>query len=296
LSDNLQDYTTKVFTPSYILHILQTNRLALKKKLGQNLLINRDAAERTLAYADLHADDRVLEIGPGLGALTFLMAERVEEIVALEVDRGIAAYLSQKVKEFRCSNVCVVHGDFLTSQLHSLPFSKPPNRVVSNFPYSIVIKAMIRITEELRSVESIAGMVQKELADRITASPGNKQYSSVSVYLQYHMDIVVTERRIGPHNFFPRPDVDSSIVLLKRRGMQEGSETGFFKDVVKKAFSNRRKRLVKNIQLLPLKATGSEVESIVMELFKNPGIRAEELSVSDFIHLTEALMPHRLSD
>ena len=294
MSDNLQEYSAKVFTPSYILHVLQSNRLALKKSLGQNLLINRDAAERTLAYADLHTDDRILEIGPGLGALTFLIAERVEEIVALEIDRGIAAHLSKKAKEFSCSNVCVVHGDFLTYQLHSLPFSKAPNRVLSNFPYSIAIKAMIRITEELRSVEVIAGMVQKELADRITASPGDKQYSFVSVYLQYHMDIAVTEKRIGPQNFFPRPDVDSSIIFLRRRVIQDGPGTGFFKDVVKKAFSNRRKRLVKNIQLLPLKATGSEVESIVMDLFKNPGIRAEELSVSDFIRLTEALMPHRL--
>ena len=294
MSDNLQEYKAKVFTPSYIVQVLQSNRLALKKKLGQNLLINRDAAERTLAYADLHVDDRVLEIGPGLGALTCLIAERVEEIVALEVDRGIAAHLSQKVNEFNCKNVSVVQGDFLTVEMDSLPFSKAPNHVVSNFPYSIAIKAMIRITEELRSVESITGMVQKELADRITASPGNKQYSFVSVYLQYHMNIEVIERRIGPQNFFPRPDVDSSIVLLKRRGMQDGSGTGFFKDVVKKAFTNRRKRLVKNIQMLPVKATGSEVESIVMELFKNPGIRAEELSVSDFIHLAEALKPYRL--
>lgn len=292
MSDDLLEYSAKVFTPSYILHILQTNGLALKKSLGQNLLINRNAARRTLQYAELHSGDRVLEIGPGLGALTFLLAGSVGEIVAIEIDRGIAAHLSQKVEEFRCDNVSVIHGDFLSLRFDDLPFSKPPNRVLSNFPYSVAIKSIIRITEELHSVESITGMVQRELADRITAAPGDKQYSFVSVYLQYHMEMMVAEKSIGPQNFFPSPDVESSIVVLRRRGRQFGPEARLFKDVVKRSFSSRRKRLAKNLQSLPLEVPGSEVEGIVCELFHNPGIRAEELSVSDFTRLTKALMPH----
>ena len=147
-----------------------------------------------------------------------------------------------------------------------------------------------RTSEKTDAFMSEAG----ELADRITAAPGNKQYSFVSVYLQYHMEIDVVEKRIGPQNFFPSPDVDSSIVVLRRKGRSFGPEDMLFKDVVKKAFSSRRKRLAKNLQSLPLQIHGSEIESIVFELFQNSGIRAEELSVSDFTRLTKALMPFML--
>jgi 16S rRNA (adenine1518-N6/adenine1519-N6)-dimethyltransferase len=247
---------------------------------------------RTLHYADLHAGDRVLEIGPGLGALTFLLTGIVREVVAVEIDRGFAAHLSRKKEEFACDTIRIIHGDFLSLRLSDLPFSESPNRVLSNFPYSIAIKSLIRIADEFNSVDSVTGMVQRELADRITASPGDKQYSFVSVYLQYHMDVRVVERRIGPQNFFPSPDIESSIVVLKRKRGQSGLEGKLFKDVVKKAFSSRRKRLAKNLQSLPLKDSRSQVERIVDELFNNPGIRAEELSVFDFTRLCAALMPH----
>ncbi len=291
MSGDIREYSTQVFAPSHIVQILQANGLALKKSFGQNLLINRDAALRTLQYANLHAGDRVLEIGPGLGALTFLLAGIVQEVVAIEIDRGFAAHLSRKTEEFACGTVRIIHSDFLSLRLDDLPFSEPPNRVLSNFPYSIAIKSLIRIVDEFHSVDSITGMVQRELADRISASPGDKQYSFVSVYLQYHMEVRVVERRIGPQNFFPSPDVESSIVVLKRKRGQSGPEMKLFKDVVKKAFSSRRKRLAKNLQSLPLKGSRSRVERIVYELFNNPGIRAEELSVADFTRLCTALRP-----
>ena len=282
-----------MFIPSQIIQILRTNSLALRKSLGQNLLINRNVVQRTLAYAELHPDDSVLEIGPGLGALTFSLAQNVKELVAVEVDRGIAAYLAKRVEAFGCSNISVVQGDVLTYRLDTLPFSRAPTQVLSNFPYSIAIKAMIRIAEQLHSVERITCMVQRELANRITASPGDKVYSFVSVYLQYHMEIQIVEKGIGPQNFFPRPDVDSSIVVLRRRkrGASDAVDR-VFKAVVKNAFSSRRKRLAKNLKLLPLDIGGAEVESLVEELFQNPGIRAEELDQADFMCLAEKLSSH----
>jgi 16S rRNA (adenine1518-N6/adenine1519-N6)-dimethyltransferase len=293
VSDNLDEYSTNVFIPSQIIQILRTNGLALRKSLGQNLLINRNIVKRTLTFAELKHEDSVLEIGPGLGALTFSLAQHVKELVAIEVDRGIAAYLAQRVETFGCSNATVVHGDFLTHRLNTLPFSKAPTQVLSNFPYSIAIKAMIRIAEELHSVDRITCMVQRELANRITASPGDKVYSFVSVYLQYLMEIQIVEKGVGPQNFFPRPDVESSIVVLRRRkrGASDVTNT-VFKDVAKVAFSSRRKRLARNLRQLPLHIGGTEVESLVMELFQNNGIRAEELDLADFIRLAEKLAPH----
>ena len=287
-----RDYTTEVFSLSYILQTLREKGLSLKKSLGQNLLINRDVAGHVLRYADLQPEDRVLEIGPGLGALTFFIAETVQEVVAVEIDRGFANYLSDKVDELAFGTAHIINGDFLSLVSADLPFKQQPNRVVSNFPYSIAIKALIRIVDEYRSVETITGMVQRELAERISAVPGTKNYSFVSVYLQYHMVVRVVEKRVSPQNFFPKPDIESSIVTLTRKTREESSDVLLFKEIGKKAFSNRRKRLAKNLKSLPLTVPGSHVDHIVEDLFGNPGVRAEELSVADFTALLAALKPY----
>lgn len=289
MSEQLREYENSIFTPAFIIQILKDNNLALRKHFGQNLLINRDLARRILEYSELHITDRVLEIGPGLGTMTFLLAERVSQVVAVEVDRGFAQYLSRIIEGLGQHNIHLIQKNFLSMECEELPLQSRPNKVISNFPYNVAIKALISIAESFETVEMIVGTVQRELADRVSALPGSKEYSAVSVFLQYLMDVKVMEKRILPQSFFPIPEVDSAVILLSRRKDHKGRDYLLFKQIVRAAFSHRRQRLVKNLKSLDLSLTSVELERIVEDLFGNPSVRAEAVSVEGFICLCEAL-------
>jgi 16S rRNA (adenine1518-N6/adenine1519-N6)-dimethyltransferase len=182
-----------------------------------------------------------------------------------------------------------MHDDFLTLDLETLNSLHGPNKVISNFAYSIAIKSLIKIAESLPSVELIVGTVQRELADRAAALTGSKNYSFVSVYLQYLMHVSVVERHIHPQSFFPRPEVESSVVLLSRRAGPDPRERAFFKLVVKGAFAHRRKRVVKNLASVPRFPPLSTIERIVEEQVEDGSVRAEDLSVDQFRDICAAL-------
>jgi 16S rRNA (adenine1518-N6/adenine1519-N6)-dimethyltransferase len=289
LSDSLPEYTEKIFNPSFIIEVLRSQKLALRKVFGQNLLINRELASRILDYGKLCGDDRVLEIGPGLGALTFLLAERVERVVAVEIDRGFVDYLTKKIGEYGIKDTQIIHDDFVSLRPEVLDGLYNPNKVISNFAYSIAIKSLIKIAESLPAVEMIVGTVQKELADRIAALPGTRDYSFVSVYLQYLMQVEVVEKRIHPQCFFPKPDVESSVVLLSRRYAPKSRDRALFKHVVKGAFAHRRKRIVSNLASTHGLPPVRDIERVIVAQVGDVSVRAEALSVEDFIGICTAL-------
>ena len=284
-------YIERILSPSGIIRVLRENNLALKERYGQNLLINPDIASHIITAAGLCAHDTVLEIGPGLGALTFSIARQVETVIACEVDRGFARVLRQKAQELGFQNIRVVEADFLKADLSTLDGAGTPTTVISNFPYSIGIRAMIKIIEEYPRVCRIAGTVQEEIAQRMTAKPGAKNYSYVSVYLQYMAEIAVSMRNMSPSNFFPRPEVYSAVVVMvpKRRDFPVNPE--FFKTVAKTGFSSRRKNLVNNLSSSDLGIDKDRVRAVVRESFKDERVRAEDLSVADFITLCKRLNP-----
>jgi 16S rRNA (adenine1518-N6/adenine1519-N6)-dimethyltransferase len=288
LAELLKEYQKKIFTPTFIIGKLREEGLALRKSHGQNLLINRDLAQRILDYSELSRNDCVLEIGPGLGTMTFLIAERVRQVAAVEVDRGFVRYLSHAMEEFGVRNIDIVHRNFLSLRHEDLSGSGLPNKVVSNFPYNVAIRALISIAERFESVESVVGTVQRELAERLTALPGSGEYSFVSVYLQHLMLTKILEKRIPPSSFFPSPEVDSSVVFLSRRERSSVDRT-IFRLVVKAAFSHRRQRLAKNLKSLYPSVSAGEIENVVVETLGRSDVRAEEVSVEGFMHLTEFL-------
>ena len=289
MTEPLTEYQRKIFTPTFIISTLREQGLALRKSHGQNLLINRDLAMRILDYAELSRSDSVLEIGPGLGTMTFFLAERVRQVAAVEVDRGFVRCLSRAVEEFEVRNIRLIHRDVLSLKFEDLLDTGLPNKVVSNFPYSVAIKAIITVAEHFPTVESVVGTVQRELAERLTAQPGSEGYSFVSVYLQYLMTPRILERRIPPSSFFPSPEVESSIVILSRRGERLGLDRRTFHLVVKAGFSHRRQRLAKNLRALYPAVSAREIEQVVAETLGGSGLRAEEVSVEGFVRLTEAL-------
>jgi len=284
------DYVKNIFSPSFIIHVLQERTLSLKKKYGQNFLINRDIASRIIKLAGLNKDSTVLEIGPGLGTLTFLIAKQVKRIIAVEIDRGFTRYLQNEIEKLGFRNVCIINKDFLRLKKNDLHLLENPDKVISNFPYCIGIKALVKIVDEYQSVDRIIGTVQKELADRITAKPGTKNYSFVSVYLQYLSRVRVIEKNISPKNFFPSPEVTSSLIELQPVHETVPIEAGIFKKIVKASFSNRRKNIVNNLHTPEIGIDQDVLKQIVSERFKNVKIRAEALSVRDFIELSGDLI------
>ena len=284
------DYVKNIFSPSFIIHVLQERTLSLKKKYGQNFLINRDIASRIIKLAGLNKGSTVLEIGPGLGTLTFLIAKQVKRIIAVEIDRGFTRYLQNEIEKLGFRNVCIINKDFLRLKKNDLHLLENPDKVISNFPYCIGIKALIKIVDEYQSVDRIIGTVQKELADRITAKPGTKNYSFVSVYLQYLSRVRVIEKNISPKNFFPSPEVTSSLIELQPVHETVPIEAGIFKKIVKASFSNRRKNIVNNLHTPEIGIDQDVLKQIVSERFKNVKIRAEALSVRDFIELSGDLI------
>jgi len=164
--------------------------------------------------------------------------------------------------------------------------SGEPFKVISNFPYSAGIKAILKIVDEFKSVERIIGIVQKELADRLTAKPGSKNYAFVSVYLQYVSSIRVLEQNISKGNFFPSPGVMSSLIEVKRIKSKLPVDTEIFKKVVRSCFANRRKKLINNLKLSKIKIDKEELIHLIKYRFHDEKIRAESLSVEDFVGLT----------
>ncbi len=284
------DYTQRIFSPSHIISILKKNNLSCTSKFGQNLLINRDIAERILKYSALKKEDSVLEIGPGLGPLTFMIAKRTKCVIACEVDRGFARLLKKKADDLEYRNISVINKDFLKLQKKDIAGPLFPNKVISNFPYSIGIKAILKIIDEFQIIERITGTVQEELAERITSKPGRKSYSWVSVYLQYKAHIQHIEKHISPQNFFPVPEVYSSIINIEPLNRDSSVEDKFFKTIVKSGFSSRRKNLVNNLSSLNMNIGKEKLAIIIFELFQNKKVRAEELTVKDFVKLSQVLV------
>ncbi len=287
------DHKKKVFSPSFITEILKIRNLSLKKRYGQNFLINRVLAEKILKHADLCKNDTVLEIGPGLGTLTFLMSEKVKQIAAVEIDCGFSKYLKEIVERagVGARNIKIINEDFFQIDSDDLTSSGQPCKVISNFPYSAGIKAIIKIIDEFKSVERIIGTVQKELADRLTAKPGSKNYAFVSVYLQYVSRIRILEQNISPGNFFPSPEVISSLIEVKRVKGDLPVDPKAFKMVVRSGFANRRKNLINNLKLSNIKIEKEELIKLIRDRFRDVRIRAESLSVEDFVELTADIQP-----
>lgn len=279
---------------------MKTRHLFLRSRHGQNFLVSRSVAELILAHAAVKWGDTVLEIGPGLGQLTFLLAERAKRVIAVEIDGGVVRYLRDAAREIGVRNITIVNGDFLDGDFMDTGATK----VVSNFPYNIALKAILKVLKGLREVTRITGMVQRETAERVAAKPGTQEYAAVSVIVQFLAEARVIEKNIAPRNFFPSPEVTSAVISLARRKGKVSVDAELFDSVVKAGFKGRRKTLLGNL----LKAgflsdagrggsapggtasnAGEAIREYVMRNFNDAKVRAERLSVDDFAEITRVV-------
>ena len=251
-----------------------------KKALGQHFLVDENILGVIGRLAKLHADDVVLEVGPGLGILTRYLAERVQLVYAIEIDRGLAEPLSTMAADQE--NVRLVFGDALRLDLGA--FEPRPRKLVANLPYNIATPLVLETLEHVPSIERWCVMVQREVADRFFAVPRTKAYGAVSVLVQLSAS-KTGFHAVPPTVFRPRPRVDSALVAFTRTA---GPRLAEVRPVVEAAFAHRRKMLANSVALTGL-APRARVEEALAAIGRPAQSRAEELAPSDFVALAEAL-------
>jgi 16S rRNA (adenine1518-N6/adenine1519-N6)-dimethyltransferase len=256
-------------------------------RLGQNFLADPNLLAAIVREARLAPDDVVLEVGGGEGALTAELAPRVATVHVIELDRGLGAVL--ELLAAKQENVRIHIADALRIDLTSL--TPAPTIVVSNLPYSIATPLIVRTIEELAEVRSWTVMVQREIADRLRAAPGSREYGGPSVLVQLACDVRLL-RTVDRAVFRPRPRVDSALLRLERRGPAAPPEVA---RLVRDAFAHRRKTLAASLALAgdASWAGGRDaVRAALVELGLAPEARAEDLAPEQFVRLAEHLRAH----
>lgn len=271
--------------------LLKDNQIYAGKELGQNFLSNPDTARMIVDRTGIDGHARVVEIGPGLGALTIPIAKKTRHLTVVEKDRRLIPLLEAVLENHEIDWVRVVNQDFLKTDIAALAEEKKLV-VMGNLPYNISSQILFQLIRARDAIDKAFLMFQKELADRILAMPGNKAYSRLSAVSRYAADI----RRvvdIGPGAFFPKPAVDSTVLVFDffpSRPFSRDMEQRLF-TVIKAAFSKRRKSL-KNALVGP--DLGLDKPTIAQALKSAdiaPERRAETLDVSEFERLTRAVDP-----
>jgi 16S rRNA (adenine1518-N6/adenine1519-N6)-dimethyltransferase len=262
-----------------------------KKRLGQHFLRDGDIVRKIIHKARLDSSDHVLEIGSGLGALTIPVAALVRHVVAVEKDPRLAEMLKKRLAHDNISNVRVINEDILKLELEAIP-QRPAKKmkVIGNLPYNISTPFLERLVENRNLVSRAVLMFQLELARRLTASPGNKEFGAMTVLVQYHAYISPL-LEVSKASFYPRPKVDSMVLDLdfERPHARRADDEAKFKMVVKGAFAYRRKTLFNSLKRTLSARTSDEILDALRKCAIDPGKRAETLNIDHFLCLTSAL-------
>jgi 16S rRNA (adenine1518-N6/adenine1519-N6)-dimethyltransferase len=254
-----------------------------KKSLGQNFLTDPNTARKIVDALSPSPDDVVLEIGPGKGVLTALLLPRVRHLIAVEIDSRAVEYLRVRHRE---QSLTIIEDDILNVDLEQLSSRhKTPLRIIGNIPYYITTPILFHLIDHRQVIRDVQMMMQKEVAQRLIARPGSKQYGILSVTCQYvgTPQILFT---VSPNAFYPKPRVDSAIVILtfspqKPPGSEEES---LLRQIVRGTFGKRRKTLRNG-----LKSIGID-EKILRECEFDLDLRPEALTIEDYVSLTRSLM------
>lgn len=274
--------------------VLERHGFTFKKSFGQNFLTDTNILQKIVDTAEIDKNVNVIEIGPGIGALTEFLAENAAEVMAFEIDDRLIPILADTLRDF--DNVTVINEDILKSDLQSRikEFANPglPIKVVANLPYYITTPILMHLIESKIPFAEFVVMMQKEVADRISAEPNTKAYGSLSIAVQYYMTAKVAF--VVPRTVFvPAPNVDSAILKMTRREqpLVQVKDEDFFFRVSKISFIHRRKTLWNNLTSHFGKAdeTKAKLEQALEIAEIKPSIRGEALSISKFAKLADAL-------
>ena len=281
----------KLSNPQRTIEIIQKYGFDFQKKFGQNFLIDPRVLDKIIAAAEITKDDFVLEIGPGIGTMTQYLAEAAREVTAVEIDRNLIPILSETLAEYE--NVTVLNQDVLKTDIAAIAQERNggrPIKVVANLPYYITTPIIMGLFESRVPIDSITVMVQKEVAQRMQAQPGTKDYGALSLAVQFYAKPYIAAN-VPPNCFIPRPNVGSAVIRLKKYEnppVKVQDETLLFR-LIRASFNQRRKTLVnglKNCAELPFSKEQILAAFEVTGLAEN--IRGEALTLAQFAQLSDA--------
>ncbi|OIJ20534.1 16S rRNA (adenine(1518)-N(6)/adenine(1519)-N(6))-dimethyltransferase [Anaerobacillus alkalidiazotrophicus] len=282
-----------IATPNRTKDILKKYGFTFKKSLGQNFLIDTNILNNIVDCADLNNESGAIEIGPGIGALTEQIAKRCEKVVAFEIDQRLLPILKETLSAY--PHVTVVHSDVLEADIHKVireNFKENQDlMVVANLPYYVTTPILLKLLEEKLPIRGIVVMIQKEVAERIAAKPGTKDYGSLSIAAQYYAE-ARTEMIVPKTVFVPQPNVDSAVLKLTLRTEPpvKLKDEGFFFKLIRASFAQRRKTLMNNLtNNLYTKNEREKLEKVLLECDIDPTRRGETLSMEEFALLANAL-------
>jgi 16S rRNA (adenine1518-N6/adenine1519-N6)-dimethyltransferase len=270
--------------PSEVKALLDRLDFRPSKVLGQNFLIDANILRIMLATAHLTQEDAVLEVGPGLGVLTEWLARWAGRVIAVEKDRRLFAHLRERFAGIR--NLELVEGDALKTDLEGW-LAGGVNKVVSNLPYSVASRLIFSLVESPHPPEQMVVTVQREVADRLAAGPGTKDYGLISVMTQLRYQVGAV-KNVSPSCFLPAPDVWSAIVNLALRSPAPPGprDAPHFKALIKTAFAQRRKQMA---SILRRGKATADLESILKTAGVDPRARPENLAPAQWVSLSDAL-------
>ncbi|TPR50854.1 16S rRNA (adenine(1518)-N(6)/adenine(1519)-N(6))-dimethyltransferase RsmA [Apilactobacillus micheneri] len=282
-----------IASPARTQAILNRYHLSAKKSLGQNFLTDLNVLNNIVKAANLNDADNVIEIGPGIGGLTEYLARSSKRVLAFEIDQNLLPVLDDTLSPY--NNVKIINEDILQANLPKIikdDFNdEHPIKVVANLPYYITTPIILDLLKGNAEFDNITVMMQKEVAQRLVADPGSRDYGSLSVIIQY-MNNVEIAFEVPRKSFIPAPNVDSAIVTLAKKESIENEvfDVKAFSSFVRACFAHRRKTFWNNMQGLFGKepATKEQVQAVLDNLNIKPSIRPEKISVDQYVEMANA--------
>lgn len=287
----------KLYSPAIVRQIIEKHKFHFQKSLGQNFLIDGNIVNKIVEAAGINTDDTVLEIGAGIGTLTSALAEKAGKVVVIEIDKNLLPILGETLAG--CENVEIFTGNALRTDFDELVYEKTGGvygkgqrayKVVANLPYYITTPLVMHALESHFNIDLMVFMVQKEVAERIVAQPGGKDYGALTLGVNYYSEpqkVIRVPKKV----FMPQPEVESAVVRLKTRAKPPAlvEDEEFFFQVVRAAFGQRRKTLANTVSGLNEKLEKSTVAKTLSDIGIDPGRRGETLSFEEFARIANTI-------
>lgn len=282
----------KLSNPQKTIEIIKKHQFDFQKKFGQNFLIDGHVLDKIIASAQITKDDFVLEIGPGIGTMTQYLAEAAGKVAAVEIDNALIPILQETLGAYE--NIKIIHADVLKLDINKLVEEEnggKPIKVVANLPYYITTPIIMGLFESHVPIASITVMVQKEVAQRMQAGPGSKDYGALSLAVQYYAEPYIVAN-VPPNCFMPRPKVGSAVIRLTRHEeppVTTVDERLLFK-LIRASFNQRRKTLQNGLNNSPeLPFSKEMIIEAIASLGTSPSVRGEALTLQQFAALADKL-------
>lgn len=283
----------KLSNPQKTIEVIKKYQFNFQKKFGQNFLIDERVIDKIIAAAEITKEDCVLEIGPGIGTLTQMLAEHAKQVIAVEIDKNLIPVLEDTLSDY--DNILIINQDILKVDINELVEKYnggKPIKVVANLPYYITTPIIMGLFESHVPLDSVTVMVQKEVAQRIQEGPNCKEYGALSLAVQYYAKPYLVAN-VPPNCFMPRPNVGSAVIRLTRweQCPVQVEDEKFMFALIRAAFNQRRKTLVNAVNnARELEITKEQMLHALDELGYLPTLRGEALSLQEFATLSNTLM------